>query len=744
MLAIAACLMAGNLYATYYITGNGSGRESWCNGQDWSPNNAGCVLTNGEITYTNLPAEWYEFKITDGTWSNELNYNDLDMAVSSPMYKTYGDNTNICFRLHEPTDVTIKVVDGKVQLLIDRTYIITGNGDPGTKGAWCAGHSWWASDTDDNAILDENFSISYSALPAGSYEFKVKDNVSGDWQTDNTFTYDNLDTDYSSPGYYSGGGDGKNICFSLSAAADVTIAIVNNKVRLTIAREFSVTGNGETQGAPWCAGKNWWAKNDAAKLDADLNITFANMPAKDGYKFRVKENIDSWPSSTVFGYDRCDTENSYTCTTDNDNNICFDLSLPKDVHISLGHDNKVRFTATPIYFIVGTMTSWATANTDYRIDDSKTLSSLAAGEHKLRICNGKWSPNGGTVWDYDNLDIANSSFGTYSSGNDKNIAFTLGATADVTVEYDPASGTITLTTPSGYFASSTYNITGESSLTGYNWSNNAADAEMTDNGDGSYELVVADKYLSAGTYQYKVIANHKWDAGCTYPVGNGNNATVSIPAAGVYTLTYTFTPATKTLVCEAVRQTQEVTISAYGYSTFFFDKAYEVPENVGAYIFTGVQDEKLVQQQISIIPANTGVLLQGAAGEAFSFGETTTDVTYDANLFTGTLTDTEINNGNVHYILGVSSGVCGLYWPYGAENGVGAFTNAAHKAYLEFAPAAAPKRIRGFALDGSNVVTAVSAIPTDEDGAYYDILGRQVTSPQKGNIYIHNGKKVMY
>ena len=39
---------------------------------------------------------------------------------------------------------------------------------------------------------------------------------------------------------------------------------------------------------------------------------------------------------------------------------------------------------------------------------------------------------------------------------------------------------------------------------------------------------------------------------------------------------------------------------------------------------------------------------------------------------------------------------------------------------------------------------APQAIKITDTKAYYDLTGRKVNAPQKGNIYIQNGKKVLY
>lgn len=40
--------------------------------------------------------------------------------------------------------------------------------------------------------------------------------------------------------------------------------------------------------------------------------------------------------------------------------------------------------------------------------------------------------------------------------------------------------------------------------------------------------------------------------------------------------------------------------------------------------------------------------------------------------------------------------------------------------------------------------TALDNVSLKNNGKYYDILGREVANPQPGNLYIHNGKKILY
>lgn len=624
---IIACMLTVNLSATYYIVGNGHDHGTeWCSGKEWG-NDGGLTATplvNDEISCPNLPAGWYEFKITTGTWSDQYDYSALDVANSSPMHKTYGNGGNICFRLQAAADVTIKMVDGKVVLLIDREYTITGNGH----GDWLAGHWWWSKD--DASKLNANLSRTYYNLPAGDYRFKVKENVDDAWNDDCTWGYAHFDSENSNAGG-DWDGDDHNIGFTLSSPSDVTISIVNNKIRLNV---------------------------------------------------------------------------------------------------------------SPVYFVTGELCpgGWAVADVRSRLNSEThdiTFSGVAAGTYKFMITNGTW----GVKLNYNNVDKTTSSNGIFDNGgDDHNIKISLDRTADVTITLDPSTSKITVESSYGYFSCNKYSVTGWG-MFAEDWKDYDVATEMTLLDNGTYQYILHDKYLTEGNYGYRVIGDHSWNV--QYPISTVSNTVVTIPEDGTYTIVFSLNPADDAPSYVAYLQL-DVTISAYGYSTFYSDKAWTLPDGLTATIFTQVNGTALIGESIDLIPANTGVLLSGTANATYTLLQTTTDDSYSNNLFRGTTSaETIADNGKVHYILGTKSGECGLYWPSGTEQGVGAFENKAGKAYLEIEPSAAPAGAPGFILRGKDVVTAVEDMPVNEDGEYYDLLGRKVANPQPGNLYICNGKKIL-
>lgn len=737
-----ACMLTTNMSAAYIIAGNGNDDTNgkWCGGTIWGWN---YLDENNSITFTGVAPGGYGFKVLNGGWDNVLG--EFDYESNVPLYGGNGDDMS--FTMTGGGDITVQVVDGKVRVTSNgtfsyKTFYLSGNGDDGAHGTWCNGH-YWGYQVEDNIFI--NNEISFVALPAGNYKFKVI-GYKGDWRG---FSY--VDVAHSSPMVLDNSGD---IEFQLTASADVTIRIVNDKICVLIDRQYCIVGNGSSSDkGDWCGKTSWGNWNSSTILDENLSFTYLSLPAGD-YAFKVKDYADAWDNKNVLTSDHLDTEHSYTCTTNANKDILFTLSAAAEVTISIVN-NQVRVQATPVYFITGNGAAdgkgdwcgkkgWWTRVDAARFDiatQSISYASLPAGEYQFRVTNGKWASDGGTVWDHSNVDFDASSFGYYTD-NSKNICFTLAEEAGVTIHFNPETGDISLTSTKGYFDAS-YHLVGTVFANG--WDAGAATNELVNQGDGTFKCVQTDKYLTAGTHAYKLVANRSWDDGCAYPNGDGNDAHVAIPYDGMYTITYIFNPATKTLTYEAIRQTHDVTISAYGYSTFYSDKAFELPSGLKAMIFTGVEGDQLTAEELTTIPANTGVVLQGTANATYTLMETETDATYSTNLLKGTLEDETIDNGYVHYILGIYNEQCGLFWPYGTTDGVGAFTNKAGKAYLELGGAApAPAHVRGFVLTNTSVATGVEDVSVQPEGAYYDLLGRQVREPQPGQMYIQNGKKIVW
>ena len=198
----------------------------------------------------------------------------------------------------------------------------------------------------------------------------------------------------------------------------------------------------------------------------------------------------------------------------------------------------------------------------------------------------------------------------------------------------------------------------------------------------------------------------------------------------------------------ATKAKVESTISAQGIGTFYANAATTIPEGVKAYVATNEPDVEngiITMKQIAdgIIPAKTGVVLRGTAGQKYDFFYTAEDGATDteSNMLRGyagaaAYREVTLPENYTTYVLAVENGKAGFYKKDAAFN----VNN--HKAYLNV-PAAQGVRsltIR-FEGDGSTGIETTAA-DCAQRAVIYDLQGRRVEKMEKG-IYIVNGKKVI-
>lgn len=96
----------------------------------------------------------------------------------------------------------------------------------------------------------------------------------------------------------------------------------------------------------------------------------------------------------------------------------------------------------------------------------------------------------------------------------------------------------------------TWTIAGDNGrgLIDNSWSTTDTNYDMTSTDGDTYTLTLTNRTLTAGTQQYKVCGNHAWNVS----VGSGTqNASLNIPSAGVYNVTFTFKVSTMSLSATA-------------------------------------------------------------------------------------------------------------------------------------------------------------------------------------------------
>lgn len=182
------------------------------------------------------------------------------------------------------------------------------------------------------------------------------------------------------------------------------------------------------------------------------------------------------------------------------------------------------------------------------------------------------------------------------------------------------------------------------------------------------------------------------------------------------------------------------TITAAGWATYCSPYALNLADASAtleeAYIVTGGNDGVLTLTSVKdgTVPANTGLLLEGAAGDVVIpiAGSSTTNV--DANKLVGVTAATELAAEDGYVLM--SSPSLGFY------QNANAFTVGANTAYIPVANLPVPAGARSFYSFGD--ATAIKAIDNSRFTIdnYYNVAGQRVAAPTKG-LYIKNGKKIV-
>ena len=101
------------------------------------------------------------------------------------------------------------------------------------------------------------------------------------------------------------------------------------------------------------------------------------------------------------------------------------------------------------------------------------------------------------------------------------------------------------------FGEKIWTIAGAEAVMGSNWDPTDTNNDMTDMGDGTFQLVKANVALEAGAYTYKVVANHSWTENYGGDYDGDGNAALEVEAAGNYDVTFVWNPDSKELYATA-------------------------------------------------------------------------------------------------------------------------------------------------------------------------------------------------
>ena len=195
-----------------------------------------------------------------------------------------------------------------------------------------------------------------------------------------------------------------------------------------------------------------------------------------------------------------------------------------------------------------------------------------------------------------------------------------------------------------------------------------------------------------------------------------------------------------------------VTLNVVGnksYATFYYDTDVQTDGTTRAYYIASASNTSATLTETANdgrdIPAHTAVVLineeQATSALLSLTSGLTQEISETDNLLKGTLTNMtlDLSSSSPYYSMGRLNGQIGFY--KFNSNGTTSITLGAHKAFLEVPGAS---NSNGFILTLDDV-TGINEIVNSKssNSKCYDLWGRKVAAPQKGEIYIVNGKKVI-
>ena len=182
-----------------------------------------------------------------------------------------------------------------------------------------------------------------------------------------------------------------------------------------------------------------------------------------------------------------------------------------------------------------------------------------------------------------------------------------------------------------------------------------------------------------------------------------------------------------------------ITISAAGYTAFYAPVAVEMPAGVTAHTVTINGDWATLSDPLEVVPAYTGVVIAGAAGE-YGLPIVETSEVVDDNVLLGTVAADYIV-GDAYVLSKPAGKEVGFYRATLNKLDGTAFYLSSHKSYLP-ASAAQGSAFYGLRIGGTTGITEVETAPAED--VIYDLTGRRVTKIVAPGIYIVNGVKKFF
>ena len=296
---------------------------------------------------------------------------------------------------------------------------------------------------------------------------------------------------------------------------------------------------------------------------------------------------------------------------------------------------------------------------------------LAAQTYKFKVC-------------------ANHGWSEAYPGSDYELKIETAGTYDVTITFNPDTKAVNATATAATSSEKVYSVAGDIALLACNW--DPAQNIMTKQADGTYQYEIANRPLYTGaTYMFKMCADLGWAE--SYPNENGANFELTVEEDGIFTVTFTFDPATSIGSAVATKTGDAMVWTVVGNQ-----------EWMGNWEITSTDGNMKKQDDGTFKKVFTNVALTAATSYEFKLcGNHTWDPAYPSSNYSFTVDNDD--NYDVTITLNVVS------------------MEVSHSA---------------------DVATGISTVKRESFtvNQYYDLQGRRVAQPTKG-LYIVNGKKIM-
>ena len=321
-------------------------------------------------------------------------------------------------------------------------------------------------------------------------------------------------------------------------------------VMLTAALGMQAQDTWTVAGTEALCGSNWNVEDEANNMTSTDGKIYTwekkdvAMKAGAKYEFKIVKN-HSWNEEIYGGAAGGQESDNYELRVEENGkytvNITFD-SEAKKITAQTTKTGDAEF-GDQSWTVAGAValcgTSWDPTNTDNDMTSTD-------GVNYTFIKEGVVLEAG---VNYEFKIVADHAWGEEYPSNNYVLTVEENGTYTVTITFNKDTKDITANaqkTGEAVIGDKTWTIAGVEALMGTNWDQTDTNNDMTNMGDGTFQLVKYNVAMEAEKeYEYKVVANHSWDE--NYGSETGGNMTVSVETAGNYDVTFVWNPESKEL-----------------------------------------------------------------------------------------------------------------------------------------------------------------------------------------------------